>query len=245
LAAFVVLWQTAISVGGISDFVLPAPGQVAMALLKQLPRLAAATLHTAMISVIGLSAATLAGTLTAFAFSQSSLVRTTFYPYAILLQTVPIIAVAPIIIILFGRGIHSVAMVSLIISTFPIITSTTTGLLQTDRNLLALFQLHSATWWQTLWKLRLPSALPYLISGIRIASGTAVVGAIVGEFFVGSSQPGLGNLIQKQSASLQLPELYSTVFAAALLGVCFFSLISLSGEFVLRRWFGTSLSGQR
>ena len=245
LIVFLSLWQLVIVVTEISEFVLPTPLSVIKAFDDMLPRLIAATLHTALIATTGLIAAIIFGVLTAFAFSQSDWIRTAFYPYAILLQTIPIIAVAPIIIILFGRGLLSVAMVSVIISTFPIITNTTTGLLQVDRNLLDLFRLHSATWWQTLWKLRLPSALPYLISGIRIASGTAVVGAIVGEFFVGSSQPGLGDLIQKKHASMDLEELYATVLAASALGILFFTAITMTGEFVLNRWFGTSLGSKQ
>ncbi len=176
-------------------------------------------------------------------FAQSVVVRRAFYPYAILLQTVPVIAIAPLIILTFGRGFHSVTLVAVIISIFPVITSTTTGLLQIDRQLLDLFRLHRASWWQTLWKLRLPSAFPWMISGIRIASGVAVVGAIVGEFFVGTSQPGLGALIQRKTASLNLPELYATVIASVALGVVTFTFITVAGDFILRRWFGRRLDG--
>jgi hypothetical protein len=118
--------------------------------------------------------------------------------------TVPIIAIAPIVIVSLGRGFSSVAVVSAILGLFPIITSTTTGLLQVDGMLLDLFRLYRASRWQTLLKLRVPAALPYLISGIRIASGSSIVGAIVGEFFVGDGTPGLGSLIQRKSASLVL-----------------------------------------
>ena len=152
-----------------------------------------------------------AGTSLAFLFSQSAMIRRALFPYAVLLQTVPIIAIAPIVIVSFGRGFFSVALVSSVISLFPIVTNTTTGLLQIDPNLLDLFRLNSASRWQTLWKLRLPSSLPFLLAGIRIACGSAIVGAIVGEFFVGSGQPGLGAMIQRKSASLDLADLYATV----------------------------------
>ncbi len=239
------LWQLLIIVTRVSPIIVPSPKAVALAFAGMSDILTSATLRTAAAAGTGLLGSAVLGFLTAFVFAQSRLVRTALYPYAILLQTVPIIAVAPIVIISFGRGFHSVALVALIISIFPVITSTTTGLLQVETNLLDLFRLNSATWWQTLWKLRLPSALPYVISGIRIASGTAVVGAIVGEFFVGSSQPGLGALIQrKSSGGFQMDELYATVIAAALLGVLFFAVITAVGEAVLSRWFGTSLGGQ-
>jgi NitT/TauT family transport system permease protein len=176
-------------------------------------------------------------------FSQSALFRRALYPYAVLLQTVPIIAVAPIVIVSLGRGFLSISLIACIISMFPVITNTTTGLLQVDRNLLDLFSLNQATRMQVLFRLRLPSAMPYLISGIRIASGSAVVGAIVGEFFVGSGQPGLGALIQRKTASLALPELYATVASSTLLGTIVFGSITLAGDTLLRRRFGMSLSG--
>ena len=134
--------------------------------------LAAATARTALAAISGLAISTALGTFTAFAFAQSSLVRRAFYPYAILFQTVPVIAIAPLIILAFGRGFHSVTLVASVISVFPVVTNTTTGLLQIDNQLHELFRLHGASWWQTLWKLRLPSALPWMITGIRIASGS-------------------------------------------------------------------------
>jgi NitT/TauT family transport system permease protein len=243
--AVVVVWQTFVWVSAVSPLVLPSPLQVCSALLKERTDLVEAAWCTTCAALTGLVASTLIGVLTAFAFSQSRTVRRTFYPYAILLQTVPIIAIAPIIVISFGRGFHSVALVSLVISLFPIITNTTTGLLQIDGGHLDLFELHSATWWQTLWKLRLPSSLPYLISGVRIAGGAAIVGAIVGEFFVGSSQPGLGSMIQKKAAGIAMDELFATVFVSTLLGVTIFGTITLIGEWILKRFFGMSLSGVR
>ncbi|MCP4173171.1 MAG: ABC transporter permease subunit [Fuerstiella sp.] len=238
-------WQAFIWVTGVSPLVLPSPWQVGHALIKERVDLVEAAWCTTCAALIGLAASTVLGVLTAFAFSQSSIVRRTFYPYAILLQTVPVIAIAPIIVISFGRGFHSVALVSLVISLFPIITNTTTGLLQIDAGHLELFKLHSATWWQTLWKLRLPSSLAYVVSGIRIAGGVAVVGAIVGEFFVGTSQPGLGAMIQRKAAGLAMDELFATVCVSTLLGVTMFGTITLIGEWILKRFFGMSLSGVR
>jgi NitT/TauT family transport system permease protein len=241
----VAVWQTFVWASGVSPLVLPSPLEVCVALKKERVDLVEAAWCTTGAALTGLTASTVLGVLTAFAFSQSRIVRRTFYPYAILLQTVPIIAIAPIIVISFGRGFHSVALVSLVISLFPIITNTTTGLLQINAGHLDLFELHSASWWQTLWKLRLPTSLPYLISGVRIAGGAAIVGAIVGEFFVGSSQPGLGSMIQKKAGSIAMDELFATVFVCTLLGVTMFGTITLAGEWILKRFFGMSLSGVR
>ncbi len=243
LAAVIGLWNVTVRVFAIPSYVMPTPLDVWHALAGMRTELIQSTGRTAATAVVGLVASSLLGTFIAFLFAQSVIVRRAFYPYAILLQTVPVIAIAPLIILTFGRGFHSVTLVAAIISIFPVITSTTTGLLQIDLQLSDLFRLHRASWWQTLWKLRLPSALPWMISGIRIASGVAVVGAIVGEFFVGASQPGLGALIQRKTASLNLPELYATVIASVVLGVTTFAIITFVGDCVLRHWFGRRLDG--
>ena len=237
------IWQIFVQVSGISKFILPSPLAILQAAWRTRMELLNATGRTCLAALSGLAASTIAGTIVALAFSQSLLLRRALYPYAVLLQTVPIIAIAPIIIVSLGRGFLSISLIACVISMFPVITNTTTGLLQADRNLLDLFRLNNASWWQVLIRLRLPSSLPYLLTGIRIAGGSAVVGAIVGEFFVGSGQPGLGALIQRKTASLALPELYATVIASTLLGTGVFGLITFFGELVLNRRFGMSLSG--
>lgn len=269
LLAVVVTWQVVVIVWKIHPILLPSPvlcrldadhwsGQLA-AMTKEFPYnsvvsagwkiradLVAGCGRTAAAAGAGLLMSTGAGILLAFLFSQSAIIRRALYPYAVLLQTIPIIAIAPIVIVAFGRGFFSVSLVAAVISLFPIVTSTTTGLLQIDRNLQDLFRLNGATRLQTLLKLRVPSSLPFLISGIRIASGSAIVGAIVGEFFVGSSQPGLGAMIQmKANSALDMSELYATVLTSTFLGTVSFGAVTLLGEWILRRWFGMSLSGQR
>ena len=173
LMLVVAVWQAAVSFGRIHPILLPSPIAVAQAAWKIRSDLFNAAGRTALAATAGLALSVLAGTLTAFVFSQSGLIRRALYPYAVLLQTIPIIAIAPIVIVTFGRGFFSITLVAGVISLFPIITSTTTGLLQIDPNLLDLFRLNRATRLQTLIKLRVPSSLPYLLSGIRIASGAA------------------------------------------------------------------------
>lgn len=245
LAVIVAVWQSAVWYWQINPILFPSPLRVLEAAWKIRVSLFEAALRTAGAAATGLAAGTVVGTLTAFAFSQSASIRRALYPYAVLLQTIPIIAIAPVVIVTLGRGFVSVALVAAILSLFPIITSTTTGLLQVSADLQDLFRLNRATRWQTLIRLRVPSALPYLLSGIRISSGSAIVGAIVGEFFVGSGTPGLGALIQRKSASLVLAELYAVVLASALLGTLSFAGISALGEAVLRKWFGMSLGETR
>ncbi len=237
-AAVVIAWELVVRFGRIPPVLLPSPQAVAAAVWKLRSDLLAATARTALAASVGLGLSVVLGTLLAFVFSQSSLVRRALYPYAVLLQTIPIIAIAPIVIISFGRGFLSIALVSSVISLFPIITNTTTGLLQIDSNLLDLFRLNGATRLQTLLKLRVPSSLPFLLAGIRIASGSAIVGAIVGEFFVGSGQPGLGAMIQRKSASFDLSELYATVLTSTALGTAAFATVTWLGGLMLHRWFG-------
>lgn len=242
------LWQGMVmflvQVRGLNAGLFPAPVAVLESGWQMRTDLCQATLRTAAAAVTGLSLSILFGTITAFVFSQSSVVRRALYPYAVLLQTIPIIAIAPIVILTLGRGFQSVALVSCVISLFPIITNTTTGLLQIDPDLVDLFRLNRATRFQMLIKLRMPSALPYLISGIRIASGSAIVGAIVGEFFLSAGPTGLGSLIQGKVASFSMPELYAVVVVATLLGTIVFGVVTVLGEWVLKGWFGMSLEGR-
>ncbi|MEZ6128288.1 MAG: ABC transporter permease [Planctomycetaceae bacterium] len=237
------IWQIGVQASGISKIVIPSPVQVGHAFVREAPGLWEACQQTAKAAALGLAGSLVFGVLSAFAFSQSRLIRSAFYPYAILLQTVPVIAIAPIVVVAIGRGFYGVVLISMIISTFPIITSTTTGLLQVDASLLELFQLHKATRWQILWKLRLPNSLPYLISGLRIAGGAAIVGAIVGEFFVGSEVKGLGVLIENKNGGFRTDELYATVLVSTLLGISVFATTTVVGETILKYGFGMSLTG--
>jgi len=228
-------WQTAVWWFDWPVFLVPAPTDVATAVVEDGDRLLAATARTGVAAVAGFAASLLGGVLIAVIFSQSRLVRASCYPYAIFLQTVPIIAIAPLIITWFGTGFASVVLVTLIISLFPIIASTTSGLLNIDEDLLELFRLYRAGRWQVLWKLRLPHAVPYLVTGARTSSGMAVIGAIVGEFFVGhtTTHYGLGYLVLSTSQNLKTAHLFAAVIASALLGIALFGVVTWTGSTLL------------
>lgn len=242
LGVLLLAWYIVQRIWEINSLILPPPADVAAAFDRIFDELLKATGRTVLAAGSGLGLSIVIGTSVAFLFSQSSLIRTAFYPWAILLQTVPIVALAPIVIILFDRGLLSIIVISTTLGLFPVITSTTTGLLQTDKGLQELFQLHSATRWQTFFKLQLPSSLPYLINGVRIAGGACIVGAIVGEFFVGSSQPGLGALIQRKHGALKTDELYAVVLVSTTLGASLFGIVTGLGELFLNRVMGMSLN---
>jgi NitT/TauT family transport system permease protein len=240
LSVVVAAWHAATVVFEIKPYLLPGPVRVANAVADNAAQFRTAMLVTAEGTLCGFALSLVAGTLIGFAFSQSRIVRNSCYPYAIFLQTVPIVAIAPLIVVWFGYGLKSVTIVSFIVSLFPVITNATEGLRAVDPNLLDFFRLHNAARSQVLWKLRLPNAVPHLITAARTASGLAVIGAIVGDFFVGgygSERFGLGYLIRQTADQLKTDELFAAVIAATLLGVVVFAAVNVTGGWVLRRWY--------
>ena len=238
----VILWETAVRWFQWPAYFVPGPGHVAGVFLRQWPKLVQATALTAVGASGGYLLSLLAGIVIAFGFSQSRIIRRCLYPYAIFLQTVPIIAIAPLIINWLGTGLPSVVVVAFIISLFPIITNATAGMLAVDPELVDLFRLHNAGRLQSLWKLRLPNSVPAIITGAKISSGMAVIGAIVGEFFAGygTQRYGLGYLILQTSAQLKTAELFAAVIASTLLGVTIFATVNGIGDAVLTRWYDVS-----
>lgn len=248
LALFVVVltvWHFAVTLSGVKRYLVPRPGDVFWAGWENRQALCSAALTTGKAAAAGFVLSFAAGLLIACAFSQSRAIQRSIYPYAIFLQTVPIVAIAPLIVAWFGYGLTSVIVVAFIISLFPIITNATTGLTEIDKNLLELFQLAGASRWQTLWKLRLPASVPHLAVGAKISSGLSVVGAIVGEIFAGSAQDqlGLGYLITQTSGFLKTAYLFAAVLTSAVLGIAIFGAVSWLGAWIVSRWQGDKLFG--
>jgi NitT/TauT family transport system permease protein len=239
LAVVLGVWQAVVQIWKIPPFLLPAPIDVARAALDNLPKLASATGITAAGAACGFAVSLTVGVLIAIVFSQSAIVRRSFFPYAIFFQTVPIVAIAPLIVLWSGTGFRSVVLVAFIVSVFPIITNATAGLTSIDPDLLDLFRLHGASRWQTLVKLRLPGAVPSTVTGAKTSSGLAVIGTIVGEFFVGydpSEHFGLGYLIQESTTQLKVDVVLCAVVLATLLGLIVFGTVNLIGALVLTRY---------
>jgi NitT/TauT family transport system permease protein len=238
-AALLILWQLILWVFKVPRFMLPAPWAVARAVVARFSSLLTSLEITAEESLGGLIASIVVGVLVALVFAQSRWVRKMLYPYTILLQTVPIVAIAPLILMWVGAGIASVALISFIISLAPIIANTTQGLISVDENLVHLFLMHNASPAQKLFKLRLPHAVPFLFVGIRIASGISVIGAITGELYAGSSQVGVGGLgysILYASSQLQTDYLFALVLATTVLGFAFFFVVMFFEWYFLHRW---------
>jgi NitT/TauT family transport system permease protein len=218
---------------------LPSPWAVARAVVAKFPALVTSLSITAGEAGGGLLASVVAGVLVALIFAQSRWVRRMLYPYTILLQTVPIVAIAPLILMWVGAGATAVTLIAFIISLAPVIANTTQGLVSVDENLVHLFLMHNASPRQLLFKLRLPHAVPSLFVGIRIASGISVIGAITGELYAGSSRVGVGGLgysILYASSQLQTDYLFALVLAATALGFGFFFIVMFLEWYFLHRW---------
>jgi len=239
LMALLFLWQCLIWMLHIAPYMLPSPVAVARIVFIRFSSLFASLLITATAAAGGLLASILVGVAIALVFAQSRWLREMFLPYTILLQTVPIVAIAPLLLMWIGTGIPAVTLIAFVICLAPIIANTTQGLISVDENMVNLFLMHNASSAQVLWKLRLPNALPALFTGIRIASGAAVIGAIIGELFAGSSnvgQGGLGYSITYAQAQMQTDYLFALVFAATALGFLFFFTVMFLEWYFLHNW---------
>ncbi len=233
------IWQIITEAFAVPSFVLPSPLEIASEAIGNGKALLSATALTALAAVLGFSFSLVVGCLIGFAFSQWAIVRRSCYPYAIFLQTVPIVAIAPLIIIWFGTGLQSVVLVSFIVSLFPMIANATAGLTSLDRDLVDLFRLYDASGLQMLLKLRLPASVPFVIAGAKTSSGLSVIGAIVGEFFAGygTDRYGLGYLITLTSGQLKIAYLFAAILCSTGLGLAIFGLVSWAGDWILSRWY--------
>jgi NitT/TauT family transport system permease protein len=191
---------------------------------------------TTEVAVAGLCIAIAFGMLFAILMAQARWVERSFYPYAVVLQTIPIIALVPLIGFWFKFDFRSRVLVCVLISLFPIVTNTLFGLQSVDRGLLDLFRLHGAGRLAALRKLQLPAALPAAFAGFRIAAGLSVIGAIVGDFFFRQGQPGIGRLIDVYRSQLASERLFTAIFFSSLLGVVLFWVVGFIGHRAIRSW---------
>ena len=218
--------------GVIPQFLMPAPSQVILSVVNDPHSFKTAFLETAFASMLGLLISMIVGLFSALILSYSKIIREMFYPYALFFQTVPIIAIAPILVIWLGYGMTTVIASSFIVSVFPIIANSVLGLLNTDDQLLSLFKMLDASPLQVLFKLRLPYALPQILGGFQIAGGLAVIGAIVGEFISGS---GLGGLVDEARNQQRVDRVFAAVLLAAFLGILFFTFVSFLNRALLKQ----------
>ena len=243
--AIVVLaaWQALVTVNDVPPYLVPSPLLVARTLYVDRALLLHSLAITLGIAVSALALATVIGVAVALLFAQSRWIEMSLFPYAILLQVTPIVAIAPLIIIWVHDTRAALVLCALVVAIFPIISNTTLGLRSVDRGLLDFFRLARATRWQTLWRLRVPSALPYFFGGLRIASGLALIGAVVAEFVAGTGGQGAGLAYQILLAGIQLdiPRLFAALVLIALAGVAMFAATVGVSRLALSRWHESEL----
>jgi len=244
MVIFLVGWSVVAStIYGNRNYLLPRPEQVLQAILDNPGTLWQGIRITFFEATAGFVLAILVGFAGAIIMSQSKMLERSLYPYAVLLQTVPVVAVAPIIVLWFGYNQSAVIVIAFMISVFPILNNTLLGLLSTDRNHRDLFRMHKASRTTEFLQLRLPSALPNIFAGLRVSAGLAVVGAIVGEFIIGSGgeEGGLGVKVLFAQSRLATGLLFAEVLAATLLGFFFFLIVTLVGNRLIKRWHESAL----
>jgi len=236
-------WQTLVTVNDIPPYLVPAPWLVAKTLYADRVLLLHSLATTLGIALAALAIATVAGVVVALLFVQSRWIEASLFPYAILVQVTPIVAIAPLIIIWVRDTRAALVLCAVVVAIFPIISNTTLGLRSVDRGLLDLFRLARATRWQTLWRLRVPSALPYFFGGLRIASGLALIGAVVAEFVAGTGGQGAGLAYQILLAGIQLniPRLFAALVLIAAAGVALFAAMVALSHLALARWHESEL----
>jgi NitT/TauT family transport system permease protein len=231
--------EIAVRWGWVRAYIVPPPSKIAQTLFTA-PDLALALGQTAIASIGGFLLSAVVGLVLAVALSSSKWIQRTFYPYAVLFQTVPIIAIAPMLVIWIGFGLSTVATSAFIVSVFPVIANTLTGLLSTDPALIDLFRLYRAKPQAALVKLRLPYALPNILTGLRIAAGLSVIGAIVGEFITGG---GLGGIIDASRTQQRIDKVFAVLILASGLGIALFGCVNLASRLLLRNWHASERPG--
>ena len=232
------LWEFLIVWFGLPPILLPSPRQVFATASTEAATLLRGTVITGIAAIAGLAAAVGIGLVISITFSQSRLVRKAFFPYVVFLQTVPIVAIAPLLITWSGYTFRTVVMVTVIVCLFPIVSSVTEGLLSIQRDLDDLFHLYGASRKKRLLRLQLPTAMGHLMLGMKTSSGLAVIGAIVAEFFVGNgaSYDGLGTLMTAWQAFQRTDALIAAIAASTFLGLTLFGIVQLLSHTLFRRW---------
>jgi NitT/TauT family transport system permease protein len=233
-----IVWEVLVRVNGVPHYILPGPLLIAQTLWTDWGTLSGSLWITLQITGMALTVAVVLGVFLSIVFSLSKWVELSFFPYAVILQVTPIVAIAPLIIIWVDNTYISLLICAWIVAFFPILSNTTTGLNSADHNLRNLFELYGATRWQTLRRLRLPAAMPFFLAGLRISGGLALIGAVVAEFVAGSGgvESGLAYRILESGYRLQIPRMFAALLMISASGVLIFLLMSLITHLCLRRW---------
>jgi len=240
----IAVWQGLVVGMDLPPYLVPSPFLMVKTLVTDWAALGSALLVTLEITVLAFGVATISGVLISFLFVQNKQIETALFPYAVLLQVTPIVAVAPLIIIWVKNPTASMVICASLVALFPIISNTTLGLRSIDADLQSYFRMNRATRWQTLMRLRIPSALPYFFGGLRISSGLALIGAVVAEFVAGTGGSGAGLAYQILQAGfrLNIPRMFAALLLISLTGVVLFATMAWLTRRALGAWHASETS---
>jgi NitT/TauT family transport system permease protein len=242
LAAGIAIWEFVVRLYDSPPYVLPGPGAVFHTLIADWPVLSQSLLTTLTTTLEGFVAAAVGGIVLALLFNQSKWLEYSLFPYAVILQVTPVIAIAPLLLIYLPQQ-TAVIVCAWIVAFFPVLSNTTLGLNSVDRNLAGLFQLYGASRLQTLAHLKLPSALPFILGGLRIAGGLSLIGAVVAEIAAGSAGAGSGLAyrIAESGYRLNIPRMFAALLLLSAAGIVIYGLLALTSHLMLRRWHESAL----
>lgn len=240
---FLLLWQFAVMAFEVPKYIVPSPVTIGQSLISDWSSLSSALMMTLQVTFLAFAIAVVLGVAASLLFVQSKWIEISLFPYAVLMQVTPIVAIAPLIIIWVDNTTWALTICAVIIAIFPIISNTTLGLRSVDPNLLSMFRMYRTSRWQELVRLRIPSALPYFFGGLRISSGLALIGAVVAEFVAGTggAKAGLAYLILQSGYNLQIPRMFAALILITLTGIALFALMVWLSDLALKSWHESAL----
>ena len=235
---FLIGWEAAVRFFEVKHYVLPGPLLIVETLLSDWRTLFGSLLSTLQTTIAAFLLAAFGGLGIAVVFARSKWIEASLFPYAVILQVTPVVAIAPLIIIWVKDIEASLVVCAWIVAFFPVVANTTLGLNSADHNLLELFELYGASRKQILWQLRLPAAMPYYLSSLRIAGGLALIGAVVAEFVAGTggTESGLAYRILESGYRLNIPRMFAALFLISLAGIAIFAALTWLQNAALRHW---------
>jgi NitT/TauT family transport system permease protein len=247
LSLAVVAWEVLVKVNNIPHYILPAPTLVFETLIKNWSSLAVSWLFTIKITFYALALAVIGGVLLAFVFVLSKWIELSLYPFAIILQVTPIVAIAPLILIFIDSTTAALLICAWIVAFFPILANTVVGLRSADLNLRDLFKLYRASPWQTLRHLLIPSAMPYFLTGLKIAGGLSLIGAVVAEFTAGAAgkETGLASRILEASFRTEIPKMFAALVLVSLTGIAIYLIFNWISYLLLGKWHESEVKQSR
>lgn len=237
------MWQLTVMAFDVPKYLVPSPVDIGQSLVSDFPSLFNALLMTLKVTFLAFAIAVMVGVAASLLFVQSKWIEISLFPYAVLMQVTPVVAIAPLIIIWVDDTTWALTICAVIVAIFPIISNTTLGLRSVDPNLLSMFWMYRTSRWQELVRLRIPSALPYFFGGLRISSGLALIGAVVAEFVAGTggAQAGLAYMILQSGYNLQIPRMFAALILITVTGILLFALMVWMSDRALRNWHESAL----